>query len=60
MPAVLQTLDGIDACARRLADEVRIYIAEHPSLKRISIMGHSMVSAAARQTCMGCMLAAHL
>ena len=42
------TYDGIDACGSRLADEVRGLVAETPSLRRISIVAHSMGGLMAR------------
>ncbi|GIL60273.1 hypothetical protein Vafri_14904 [Volvox africanus] len=36
------TYDGIDVCGQRLADEIRSVAAAHPSLQRISVIGHSM------------------
>ncbi|GIL80454.1 hypothetical protein Vretifemale_9661, partial [Volvox reticuliferus] len=36
------TYDGIDVCGQRLADEIRSVAASHPSLQRISVIGHSM------------------
>lgn len=36
------TFDGIDVCGQRLADEMRAVVAQHPSLERISVVGHSM------------------
>ena len=36
------TFDGIDVCGQRLADEMRQVVARHPSLERISVIGHSM------------------
>ncbi|EFJ47651.1 hypothetical protein VOLCADRAFT_91609, partial [Volvox carteri f. nagariensis] len=36
------TYDGIDVCGQRLADEIRSVVAAHPSLQRISVIGHSM------------------
>ena len=38
----MQTFEGIDRCGERLAHEVEECIAKHPSLERISVMGHSM------------------
>ncbi|KAG1674863.1 hypothetical protein FOA52_015253 [Chlamydomonas sp. UWO 241] len=38
----IDTFDGIDVCGGRLADEMRSVIARHPSLERISVVGHSM------------------
>lgn len=45
-----QTFDGIDACGERLAEEVRQYVAAHPSLARITVVGHSMGGLIARYT----------
>ncbi|KAG2423781.1 hypothetical protein HXX76_015057 [Chlamydomonas incerta] len=36
------TYDGIDVCGGRLADEIRGVVAAHPSLTRISVVGHSL------------------
>ena len=44
----MQTLHGIDVCASRLAEEVREYVAPHPGLQRLSIVGHSMGGLIAR------------
>lgn len=38
----LQTFEGIDVCGERLAQEVRTVAARHPSLRRVSILAHSM------------------
>ena len=38
----LQTYEGIDRCGQRLAEEVTEYVAVHPDLERISLIGHSM------------------
>ena len=37
-----QTFDGVDVCGERLAEEIREVVAAHPSLERISLLGHSM------------------
>lgn len=37
-----RTLSGIDACGRRVAEEIREVVAHHPSLRRISFLTHSM------------------
>ena len=37
-----RTLSGIDTCGKRVAEEIRQLVAEHPSLRRISFLGHSM------------------
>lgn len=37
-----QTFDGIDVCGERLAGEIRAVAAAHPSLRRISLLSHSM------------------
>lgn len=42
------TYQGIDVCGQRLADEIRGLVAQHPSLQRISVIGHSMVGQAGR------------
>lgn len=34
--------DGIDVCGQRLADEIRGVVRRHPSLTRITVIGHSM------------------
>lgn len=36
------TYDGIDVCGARLAEEVARVAAAHPTLTRISVIGHSM------------------
>ncbi len=41
-PTALQTFDGIDTCGERLADEIRAVAAQHPRLRRISFLAHSM------------------
>ena len=38
----LETFDGIDKCGERLADEMRSVVAQHPSLERVTVIGHSM------------------
>ncbi|BDA45665.1 probable lipid droplet phospholipase 1 at N-terminal half [Coccomyxa sp. Obi] len=38
----LKTYQGIDRCGQRLAEEVAEYVAVHPDLERISLIGHSM------------------
>lgn len=38
----LSTLNGIDAAGQRLAEEIGIIAKRTPSLKRISILGHSL------------------
>ena len=42
------TADGVDACGRRAAAEVRRVVNSHPSLEEISIIGHSMGGLVAR------------
>lgn len=37
-----KTFDGIDTCGERLAEEIRAVAAQHPRLRRISILAHSM------------------
>lgn len=37
-----KTFDGIDTCGERLAEEIREVAAQHPRLRRISILSHSM------------------
>lgn len=37
-----RTFDGVDACGERLAEEIRGVAAQHPELRRISVLGHSM------------------
>ena len=44
----LQTLHGIDACAERLATELKQYVAEHPGLQHLTVIGHSMGGLIAR------------
>lgn len=44
----LQTYHGIDKCGERLANEIRQVAQQHPSLKRISVIGHSMGGLLAR------------
>lgn len=39
---VLQTFEGIDTCGKRLAAELREAVKKSPSLKLISVFGHSM------------------
>ncbi|KAL6763416.1 putative serine esterase-domain-containing protein [Haematococcus lacustris] len=36
------TFDGIDVCGRRLAEEIQGVVKAHPSLQRLSVVGHSM------------------
>lgn len=43
-----QTFEGIDTCGARVAEEVKGYIEQHPSLNRISVIGHSMGGLIAR------------
>lgn len=47
-PVWTQTFEGIDTCGARVAEEVEGYIKEHPSLARISVIGHSMGGLVAR------------
>ena len=42
------TFDGIDACGERLAAEIRVVLAKHPSLREISLFGHSLGGLIAR------------
>jgi hypothetical protein len=42
------TYEGVDACGRRLAAEIEGLTAAHPSLRRISVVGHSMGGLVAR------------
>ncbi|PRW45615.1 alpha beta-hydrolases superfamily [Chlorella sorokiniana] len=37
-----KTFDGIDTCGERLAEEIQAVAAQHPRLRRISILAHSM------------------
>eukprot|EP00887_Chlorella_sp_A99_P005958 scaffold29.g5958.t1 len=37
-----RTFEGVDACGRRLAEEIRGLAAAHPSLTRVSVLAHSM------------------
>lgn len=39
---VLQTFEGIDACGERLAAEIKEIAHANPSLRYISMLGHSM------------------
>lgn len=41
-PFKAQTFDGIDSCGERLAIEIKAKLNEHPSLQKISFVGHSM------------------
>lgn len=43
-----QTFDGVDVMGQRLAEEVRTVIKRHPSLKKISFVGHSLGGLIAR------------
>ncbi|KAK9829760.1 hypothetical protein WJX72_007706 [[Myrmecia] bisecta] len=45
---LLQTFDGIDSCGQRLAEEIQAVVAEHGTLVRISVIGHSMGGLVAR------------
>jgi len=38
----LKTFDGIDVCGERLAEEIKGIVREKPSLRSISIVGHSL------------------
>lgn len=38
----MQTFDGIDVCGERLRDEIIALTDQNPSLKYISMLGHSM------------------
>lgn len=38
----LQTFDGIDSCGERLAAEIQAKVKAHPSLHKITFIGHSM------------------
>jgi hypothetical protein len=42
------TYEGVDACGRRLATEIEGLAAAHPSLRRLSVVGHSMGGLVAR------------
>lgn len=53
---LFQTFDGIDAGAERLADEIRQVAAQMPTLKKFSIVGHSLGGLYARY-CVGVLLA---
>ena len=44
----VQTFDGIDTCGKRLAAELKETIRDTPSLKYISVFGHSMGGLIAR------------
>ncbi|KAK9791606.1 hypothetical protein WJX73_006793 [Symbiochloris irregularis] len=48
----IQTFGGIDIGGDRLVVEIRAYVAEHPPLKRISVLVHSMGGLLARY-CIG-------
>lgn len=39
---------GIDACGRRLAEEIRDLVAQHPEATHLSLLGHSMGGLIAR------------
>ncbi|KAL0651137.1 hypothetical protein Bca4012_093828 [Brassica carinata] len=43
-----QTFDGVDVMGQRLAEEVRTVIKRHPSLQKISFVGHSLGGLIAR------------
>uniref|UniRef100_M4DPM4 DUF676 domain-containing protein n=1 Tax=Brassica campestris TaxID=3711 RepID=M4DPM4_BRACM len=43
-----QTFDGVDVMGQRLAEEVRMVIKRHPSLQKISFVGHSLGGLIAR------------
>ncbi|KAL0697539.1 hypothetical protein Bca4012_053661 [Brassica carinata] len=43
-----QTFDGVDVMGERLAEEVRLVIKRHPSLEKISFVGHSLGGLIAR------------
>ncbi|XP_010458329.1 PREDICTED: putative lipase YOR059C [Camelina sativa] len=43
-----QTFDGVDVMGERLAEEVRSVIKRHPSLQKISFVGHSLGGLVAR------------
>jgi membrane protein YqaA with SNARE-associated domain len=43
-----QTFDGVDVMGERLAEEVRSVIKRHPSLQKISFVGHSLGGLIAR------------
>ena len=45
---VLRTLDGIDVCSRRVLVQLRALVAEHPSLRALSLVGYSMGGLMAR------------
>jgi len=49
------TYDGIDVCGGRLAEEVRSVAAAHPSLTRVSFVGHSLGGLIARCVACACM-----
>lgn len=38
----MQTFEGIDVCGERLANEIKDVVKAQPSLKYISMLGHSM------------------
>ena len=44
----LRTFDGIDVCGERLAEEIKEIVRERPSLRSISIVGHSLGGLIAR------------
>ncbi|CAG9460761.1 unnamed protein product [Pedinophyceae sp. YPF-701] len=46
--ALLRTFDGIDVCGERLAREIRFEVERNPTLKKISLIGHSMGGLIAR------------
>jgi pimeloyl-ACP methyl ester carboxylesterase len=44
----VKTFDGIDVCGDRLAEEIKQVVRERPSLRSISIVGHSLGGLIAR------------
>lgn len=44
----LKTFDGIDVCGARLAEEIKLIVRSKPSLKTLSIVGHSLGGLIAR------------
>ncbi|XP_010544035.1 PREDICTED: uncharacterized protein LOC104816776 isoform X2 [Tarenaya hassleriana] len=46
------TFDGVDVMGQRLAEEVRSVIERHPSLRKISFVGHSLGGLIARSHCL--------
>ena len=43
------TFEGVDSCGDRLAEEIREVVSAHPSLRAISVIGHSLGGVLARR-----------